>query len=166
MIDGSRLSPQTSKVLFGLIFIGHSFTQNTDLSSSRGELRQGPIRAWVVVPLGEGKTRLLAEVYSPVRRFLIYAIPVVAIYAVLLGGLFWAMLQPPVVFGHIMSKLPMVSYILFPFEPMWLVARRGALKVGDQAPDFNLKTADGSSAVRLSSFRGQKPVVLIFGSHT
>ena len=49
---------------------------------------------------------------------------------------------------------------------MWLVARRGTLKVGDMAPDFELKTADNSGVVRLSSFRGQKPVVLIFGSHT
>jgi len=49
---------------------------------------------------------------------------------------------------------------------MWLVARRGALKQGDMAPDFALKTTDRSSEVRLSSFRQQKPVVLIFGSHT
>ncbi len=49
---------------------------------------------------------------------------------------------------------------------MWLVARRGRLKVGDVPPDFALSTADRSAEVRLSSFRGQKPVVLIFGSHT
>ncbi|MGE5327162.1 MAG: hypothetical protein ACM3NO_08995 [Deltaproteobacteria bacterium] len=100
------------------------------------------------------------------RTFLKYAIPVLVVYAVLLGGLFVAMLQPPATFGRIMSKLPTVAYFLFPFEPMWLVARRGHLKVGGPAPDFALKTADGSQAVRLSSFRGQKPVVLIFGSHT
>ena len=39
-----------------------------------------------------------------------------------------------------------------------------ALRIGDTAPDFELKTADRTSAVRLSSFRGQKPVVLVFGS--
>jgi hypothetical protein len=100
------------------------------------------------------------------RTFLKYFIPVLSVYLILACGLFVAMLQPPAVFGHIMSKLPRVSYFLFPFEPMWLVARRGHLKVGDAAPDFNLKTADGSRSVRLSSFRGQKPVVLIFGSHT
>jgi hypothetical protein len=81
-------------------------------------------------------------------------------------GLFLVMLQPPAVFGHVMSKLPAVAYFLFPFEPMWLVARRGRLQVGDTAPDFALKTSDRSTTVRLSSFRGQKPVVLIFGSHT
>ncbi len=100
------------------------------------------------------------------RTFLKYAIPALVVYVILASGLFVAMLKPPAVFGHIMSKLPVVSYVLFPFEPMWLVARRGDLKVGDMAPDFALKTADRSAEVRLSSFRGQKPVVLIFGSHT
>jgi hypothetical protein len=41
-----------------------------------------------------------------------------------------------------------------------------APKVGQTAPDFDLKTADGKQTIRLSSFRGRKPVVLIFGSHT
>ena len=100
------------------------------------------------------------------RTFFKWAIPILAIYLVILAGLFGAMLQPPAVFGHIMSKLPVVAYLVFPFESMWLVARKGALHVGDMAPDFALKTADRSAEVRLSSFRNQKPVVLIFGSHT
>lgn len=36
-------------------------------------------------------------------------------------------------------------------------------QIGELAPDFELKTADGQTSVRLSSFRGKKPVVLIFG---
>ena len=40
------------------------------------------------------------------------------------------------------------------------------LQVGDTAPDFKLKTKDGSGEVQLSSFRGKKPVVLVFGSVT
>jgi len=100
------------------------------------------------------------------RTFMKYAIPVLVVYVVLLSGLFAAMFQPPAVFGRIMSKLPAVAYFLFPFEPMWLVARRGHLKVGDPAPDFALKTSDRSQVVQLSSFRGREPVVLIFGSHT
>jgi hypothetical protein len=95
-----------------------------------------------------------------------YVVPVLVVYVVLLVGLFVAMLQPPAVFGRIMSKLPAVAYFLFPFEPLWLVARRGDLKVGDTAPDFALKTSDCSQVVQLSSFRGREPVVLIFGSHT
>jgi hypothetical protein len=40
------------------------------------------------------------------------------------------------------------------------------LRVGDAAPDFKLKTKDGSREVLLSSFKGKRPVVLIFGSFT
>lgn len=100
------------------------------------------------------------------RTLFKYAVPALLIYAALLGGMYAAMLQPPAVFGRIISKLPVVTYFLFPFEPMWLIARRGQLRLGDPAPDFVLKTADNSQAVRLSSFRGREPVVLIFGSHT
>lgn len=47
--------------------------------------------------------------------------------------------------------------------------RREAIapKVGEQAPDFNLPLlANREQTVRLSDFRGRKPVVLIFGSYT
>ena len=40
------------------------------------------------------------------------------------------------------------------------------LKLGDVAPDFTLKKLDGKGALKLSSFKGQKPVVLVFGSIT
>ena len=119
-----------------------------------------------MVPTLVREARLHGEVHALMRRYLKYGIPVLTIYVVLLSGLFVAMRQPPAVFGHLMSRLPAVTSFLFPFEPMWLVARRGHLQVGDVAPDFALKTTDGSSLVRLVSFRGQKPVVLIFGSHT
>ena len=38
--------------------------------------------------------------------------------------------------------------------------------LGDPAPDFDLPTFDGKERLKLSSFRGKKPVVLIFGSFT
>jgi AhpC/TSA family/EF hand len=38
--------------------------------------------------------------------------------------------------------------------------------VGDRAPDFQLRTHDGKQTIRLSQYRGQKPVVLVFGSFT
>ena len=41
-----------------------------------------------------------------------------------------------------------------------------APKVGDLAPDFELCDSDGQNLVRLSDFRGQKPVALVFGSFT
>ena len=39
-------------------------------------------------------------------------------------------------------------------------------RVGDVAPDFKLKTKDGSREITLSSFKGKRPVVLVFGSYT
>jgi len=111
-------------------------------------------------------TQFRGKVHDWMPAFLKYAISALVVYMVLLSGLFIAMLQPPAVFGRIMSKLPAFTYFLFPFEPMWLIARRGHLKVGQPAPDFALQTLDRSQVVRLSSFRGRQPVVLIFGSHT
>ena len=40
------------------------------------------------------------------------------------------------------------------------------LKVGTMAPDFKLRTIDGTGETQLSSYRGQRPVVLVFGSYT
>ncbi len=39
-------------------------------------------------------------------------------------------------------------------------------RVGTRAPDFDLATQDGKRRVRLSDYRGHKPVVLIFGNFT
>lgn len=41
-----------------------------------------------------------------------------------------------------------------------------APKVGELAPDFELTDVTGTKTVRLSDFRGKKPVVLLFGSFT
>ncbi|MBE9475221.1 MAG: redoxin domain-containing protein [Chloroflexi bacterium] len=41
-----------------------------------------------------------------------------------------------------------------------------APKVGDQAPDFELADTSGENLVRLSDFKGRKPVALVFGSFT
>jgi peroxiredoxin len=76
------------------------------------------------------------------------------------------MCQRPAVFSRVMSKTPGLVFMIFPFKTMWLSARAGSLGVGDQAPDFLLETHDKQSSVQLSSFRGKKPVVLVFGSYT
>lgn len=39
-------------------------------------------------------------------------------------------------------------------------------KVGDLAPDFELQGPEGDTRVRLSDFRGSRPVALVFGSYT
>jgi peroxiredoxin len=44
--------------------------------------------------------------------------------------------------------------------------QEGKLAVGDLAPDFELTVRGGEQKVRLSSFRGRRPVALVFGSYT
>ena len=51
---------------------------------------------------------------------------------------------------------------------MQFLAERETLapEIGSDAPDFKLPRLDSAEQVQLSSFRGQKPVALIFGSYT
>lgn len=51
-------------------------------------------------------------------------------------------------------------------RPAGQMPRQGTLKVGDLAPDFELTVRGGEQKVRLSSFRGRRPVALVFGSYT
>jgi hypothetical protein len=78
----------------------------------------------------------------------------------------WAMRQPPEVFGRVMAKMPTPAYFIFPFETMWLQARKGSLQPGNSAPDFAVETLDTRAPVRLASLWREKPVVLVFGSYT
>lgn len=81
--------------------------------------------------------------------------------------IWWAMHQPPEVFGSVMAKMPQPAvFLLFPFETLWIHARAGALKVGDPAPDFSLLKVDKTGSIQLSSLNKQRPVVLVFGSYT
>ncbi len=89
-----------------------------------------------------------------------------AVYALLTAVLYAWMKQPPDRFAWGMSKVPMITVMVLPFEPLWMKARGGHLEVGDAAPDFDLEALDKQSRVRLSSFRGVKPVILVFGSYT
>jgi hypothetical protein len=87
-------------------------------------------------------------------------------YGVFVAGMFFVMCQPPQRFGRFMRHFPMPLMALLPFVPLWNVARRGKTRVGDLAPDFTLPTLDRTQEVTLSSFRGTRPVVLVFGSYT
>jgi hypothetical protein len=93
-----------------------------------------------------------------------------AVAVVWIGSVAWVyslMKRPPEDFATHIAKLPQAAaFMLIPFETLWMHARAGALAPGDPAPDFNLETLDHKSRVELSSFRGVKPVVLIFGSYT
>ena len=88
------------------------------------------------------------------------------LYAILLASVSYAMHQPPERFGHFMSKMPVAIFLVAPFETMWTRIRAGNLTPGDSAPDFVLRSLDNQSEVSLTSFRNNKPVVLIFGSYT
>jgi hypothetical protein len=100
------------------------------------------------------------------RRWLSVLAALPVLWIVLCAGFFWAMTQPPEVFGAIVARTPLPAMMVLPFETMWMRARAGALKPGDMAPDFELPTLDHRATVRLSSFRGTQPVALVFGSYT
>jgi hypothetical protein len=82
------------------------------------------------------------------------------------AGAYWAMRQTPDAFGRIVARTPMPLTMTVPFETLWTRARGGSVKTGDMAPDFRLPTLDRQTTVQLSSLRGERPVVLVFGSYT
>jgi hypothetical protein len=89
-----------------------------------------------------------------------------AIYLLFVGAMFGAMQRTPTEFSRFMMKVPMPLMMLTPFPPLWAQARGGTLKPGEMAPDFNLPRQGTGERVLLSEFRGEKPVVLVFGSYT
>ncbi len=72
----------------------------------------------------------------------------------------------PAVAGAVLAQTPTAPRP----NPKEVMARHnwgeGQLKPGDLAPDFNLKEQKSSRTVRLSDFRGVRPVALVFGSFT
>lgn len=91
----------------------------------------------------------------------------VALYVLMGGAVALAMLQPPERFGQIIKHAPMpIVWGVLPGPRIWMWARKGHLSEGQEAPDFTLSTFDHSSRVTLSSDRGKRPVVLVFGSYT
>ncbi len=88
-------------------------------------------------------------------------------YLVVCLGVFLGMLQPPVAFSRAATYVPVsLMFATLPLETLWKLARAGNLQPGDPAPDFQLPTVDKTGEVRLSSHRGVRPVMLIFGSYT
>jgi len=99
------------------------------------------------------------------RKYRKFIAAFAVVYLALSAGLLLVM-RNPVTFSKVMRQVPDPMMMVFPFKPLWYVARAGKLKVGDLAPGFNLVTADKQSSVSLASFRRQRPVVLVFGSYT
>ena len=54
------------------------------------------------------------------------------------------------------------DYCLVTFGRTSVADQTRTLKVGDQAPDFELPGHRGDEKVRLSDFRGKKNVVIVF----
>jgi hypothetical protein len=101
------------------------------------------------------------------KWFIRVCLVLLACYVVLFGAVLVAMLQPPERFGRFMRYMPApVVWGALPAPRMWLWARNGTLAEGDTAPDFTLPRLDHTGSVTLSSHRGERPVVLVFGSYT
>jgi hypothetical protein len=103
------------------------------------------------------------------KRWLLRGILLILVlYVALFSTVLAAMLQPPERFGAFMKHMPpVVVWAALPAPKMWLWARKGTLAEGERAPDFDLRTAkDRQQRVALSSYQGQRPVVLVFGSYT
>ncbi len=93
-------------------------------------------------------------------------VALLATYGLLTAALFAVMLQSPDRFAATMKHVPWPAFVALPFKPLWNIARKGHVNVGDMAPDFSLESPDHKSSFQLSSLRGEKPVVLVFGSYT
>jgi hypothetical protein len=106
------------------------------------------------------------SVKRPKRLLVTVLAGLAATWLLLTAGLYAAMTRPPDEFGRIMKHVPFPLMIVLPFETLWNQARAGAIHVGETAPDFQLPLLDHSATVRLSSLRGSRPVVLVFGSYT
>jgi hypothetical protein len=101
-------------------------------------------------------------------KWLLRAVIVIAgVYLLLTAAVTAAMMQPPARFGQIMRHVPApLAWGVLPGRRIWMWARAGTLSEGDRAPDFTLPSSDRKTSVTLSSHRGQRPVVLVFGSYT
>jgi hypothetical protein len=92
---------------------------------------------------------------------------VLVFYLLAFGAVAIAMSRPPEQFGQFMKYVPApLVWGVLPGARIWLWARAGSLSTGELAPDFTLDTYNHSERVTLSSHRGQRPVVLVFGSYT
>jgi hypothetical protein len=107
--------------------------------------------------------------YQAAKKWTVITLSVVVpLWLLACAAIYHVMRQPPEQFGHVMARIPgPVAFMVLPFETLWTQARRGALQIGDAAPDFTLTKIDKSGQIQLSALTAQKkPVVLVFGSYT
>jgi AhpC/TSA family len=101
-----------------------------------------------------------------VKKIVVLVVALAITYVAVSGALFAAMRQQPETFARVMSHVPWPALAVLPFKPLWYWARAGHFAIGDAAPDFSLESPDHQDRVQLSSLKGHKPVVLVFGSYT
>lgn len=83
----------------------------------------------------------------------------------LVAGRFWALsTEDDSTFAPPKSRVEIMARMFF--GRPWKVSRAGRLKPGDPSPDFDLHPVKSQERVRLSDWRGKKPVALVFGSYT
>jgi hypothetical protein len=100
------------------------------------------------------------------KLYLRLAAALFVLWVAFAASAFAVMRQPIDTLCRVMDRTPKFARALIPFKSMWTIARAGDLRPGDAAPEFDLPRQDGEGTVRLSDFRGRKPVVLVFGSYT
>jgi hypothetical protein len=101
-----------------------------------------------------------------VKKIVVLVVALAITYVAISGALFAAMRQQPETFARVISYAPGPAFVVLPFKPLWYRARTGHLAIGDAAPDFSLESPEHQNRVQLSSLKGHKPVVLVFGSYT
>ena len=77
-----------------------------------------------------------ARTESMSKKLLKIAGTLVVLYAVVTAALFAIMQQSPDKFAGTMKYVPWPAFVVLPFKPLWNVARKGHLAVGDMAPGF------------------------------
>ncbi len=77
---------------------------------------------------------------------------IVALLLLVFAGLSWMAGSPKDAYGMVRYALPHMH--------------KGALKVGDDAPDARLLALNGQDKFHIRERTGKKPLVLIFGSFT
>jgi len=90
----------------------------------------------------------------------------IALYVLISGAFFLVMSQQPEAIAKTMMHVPWAAFRVFPLRRIWMKTRSGSIQPGQLALDFSLESPDHRSHFQLSSLRGQKPVVLVFGSYT
>ena len=100
------------------------------------------------------------------RTILVVGTVLLTLYGGLCGYYYRGLCQEPEEIAQLLDRTPMPVFMVLPFMSMWNAARAGTLESGTTAPDFTLERHAGNGTVTLSDHRGEKPVVLVFGSYT